>query len=99
MESDQGLDSLFEHDLIRPSFARRSGLREGGKPASTFRDHALRIAGFQIRRKCDHVALRQFGDDALHQLDPRAVAGAALHVVELSEYGGARTSDDGRDLT
>jgi hypothetical protein len=26
---------LFEHDLFRPSFARRSGLREGGKPVPT----------------------------------------------------------------
>src|SRR5438046_6551646 len=34
-------DLLLEHDLIRPSFARRSGLREGGKPVPTFRDHAL----------------------------------------------------------
>src|SRR5438046_10664412 len=33
-------DLLLEHDLIRPSFARRSGLREGGKPVPTFRDHA-----------------------------------------------------------
>ena len=32
---------LVEHDLFGPSFARRSGLREGGKPASTFPDHAL----------------------------------------------------------
>src|SRR3984885_4017300 len=31
----------FEHDLFGPSFARRSGLREGGKPVSAFRDHAL----------------------------------------------------------
>jgi hypothetical protein len=27
---------FFEHYLIRPSFARRSGLREGGKPVPTF---------------------------------------------------------------
>jgi hypothetical protein len=27
---------FFEHYLIRPSFARRSGLREGGKPGSHF---------------------------------------------------------------
>jgi hypothetical protein len=38
------------HDLFRPSFARRSGLREGGKSGPAFRDHALagarcRIAG------------------------------------------------------
>jgi heme-degrading monooxygenase HmoA len=41
---------FFKHDLFRPAFARRSierndkpvpGLRAGGKPASTFRDHAL----------------------------------------------------------
>jgi hypothetical protein len=25
-------ESRFAHDLVRPSFARRSGLREGGKP-------------------------------------------------------------------
>jgi hypothetical protein len=25
-----------EHDLFRASFARRSGLREGGKPGSVF---------------------------------------------------------------
>jgi hypothetical protein len=25
----------LEHDLFRPSFARRSGLREGGKPVPT----------------------------------------------------------------
>ena len=31
----------MEHDPFRPSFARRSGLREGGKPASTFPDHAV----------------------------------------------------------
>ncbi len=39
----------MEHDLFGPSFARRSGLREGGKQASTpdqvrgrlFPDHAL----------------------------------------------------------
>ena len=32
---------FLAHDLIRSSFARRSGLREGGKPVSTFRDHTL----------------------------------------------------------
>ena len=41
---------LFEPDLVRPAFARRSvnsndkslaGLRAGGKPVCTFRDHAL----------------------------------------------------------
>src|SRR5476649_644028 len=41
MESEQGSSFLFEHDLFRPSFARRSGLREGGNPVPTFRDHAL----------------------------------------------------------
>jgi hypothetical protein len=25
---------MFAHDLLRPCFARRSGLREGGKPVS-----------------------------------------------------------------
>jgi molybdate transport system substrate-binding protein len=44
---------LLEHDLFRPAFARRSfkpndercnGFRAGGKPVSTFRDHALTIA-------------------------------------------------------
>jgi hypothetical protein len=42
-----------EHDLFRPAFARRSikpndeprqGLRAGGKPVLTFRDHALTLA-------------------------------------------------------
>ena len=42
---------LLAHDLFRPAFARRSieradnefsGLRAGGKPVPTFRDHALR---------------------------------------------------------
>jgi hypothetical protein len=42
---------LFDHDLFRPAFARRSTrrsencikrLRACGKPAFTFRDHALR---------------------------------------------------------
>ena len=42
MGSEQGSSFLFEHDLFRPSFARRSGLREGGKPVLTFRDHALK---------------------------------------------------------
>jgi nitroreductase len=32
--------SLIAHDLVQPSFARRSGLREGGKPVSAFPDHA-----------------------------------------------------------
>src|SRR5450631_514586 len=48
---------FLEHDLIRPSFARRSGLRtrvrllagpstgSGGKPVHIFRDHALLRAG------------------------------------------------------
>src|ERR1017187_3496880 len=40
MESEQGSSFLFQHDLFRPSFARRSGLREGGNPVPTFRDHA-----------------------------------------------------------
>ena len=31
----------MEHGLFRPSFARRSGLREGGKPVPIFRDHAV----------------------------------------------------------
>src|ERR1017187_6134659 len=31
---------LLAHDLIRPHFAHQSGLREGGKPVPTFRDHA-----------------------------------------------------------
>jgi hypothetical protein len=42
-ESSFRFSLLFEHDLFRPSFARRSGLREGGKSLSTFRDHALRF--------------------------------------------------------
>ena len=33
--------NTLEHDVVRPSFARRSGLREGGKPLRTFRHHAL----------------------------------------------------------
>ncbi len=40
----------LEHDLFGPSFARRSGLREGGKPVSTFPDHAL------MHRVSDDVA-------------------------------------------
>ena len=39
----KGVVHLVEHDLFRPCFARRSGLREGGKPVPTFRDHALSI--------------------------------------------------------
>jgi hypothetical protein len=34
-------NNFVEHDLFELSFARRSGLREGGKTASTFSDHAL----------------------------------------------------------
>jgi Ala-tRNA(Pro) deacylase len=50
VESAFRFSLLFEHDLFRPAFARRSierndkpvpGLRAGGKPVSTFRDHAL----------------------------------------------------------
>src|SRR5437660_1758010 len=50
VESAFHFSLLFEHDLFRPAFARRSierndkpvpGLRAGGKPVSTFRDHAL----------------------------------------------------------
>jgi Ala-tRNA(Pro) deacylase len=50
VESAFRFSLLFEHDLFRPAFARRSierndkpvpGLRAGGKPVSTFRDYAL----------------------------------------------------------
>jgi hypothetical protein len=48
------LGFLVEHDLFRPSFARLSGLREGGKPGSTFRDHALaERAGAAVRAQFD----------------------------------------------
>src|SRR5438477_12622295 len=50
---------LLAHDLFRPAFARRSiepndkplpGLRAGGKPVSTFRDHARAVCNAcQIR--------------------------------------------------
>jgi hypothetical protein len=39
---------LFEHDLIRPCFARRSGLREGGKP--------LRISGIMLQRAFEEAS-------------------------------------------
>src|SRR6188474_1658730 len=51
-----GQPRSLEHDLVRPAYARRSidphvrpvpGLRAGGKPASTFRDHARRPARHQ----------------------------------------------------
>jgi hypothetical protein len=50
MLSHYAFNILFAHDLVRPAFARRSierndkpapGLRAGGKPVPTFRDHAL----------------------------------------------------------
>jgi hypothetical protein len=50
---------LLEHDLFRPAFARRSieradkeldRLRAGGKPVSTFRDHALKSDTLNERR-------------------------------------------------
>src|SRR5262249_12153978 len=50
VESRFRFSFLFEHDLVRPGFARRSvewkvsrlgRLRAGGKPVSTFSDHAL----------------------------------------------------------
>src|SRR5205807_3868795 len=52
LDSYASSNILFAHDLIRPSFARRSGLREGGKPIPTpdhvrgrlFLDHAQRRA-------------------------------------------------------
>jgi len=49
MELRPCVRSFVEHDLFRPAYARRSialhnavvsGLRAGGKPVSTFRDHA-----------------------------------------------------------
>jgi hypothetical protein len=40
MGSEPGSSFLFAHDLFRPSFARQSGLREGGKPDSTFPESA-----------------------------------------------------------
>src|SRR5262245_36304390 len=48
-ESSSRSNFFLEHDLFRPAFARRSvapndgpcgGLRAGGKPVPTFRDHA-----------------------------------------------------------
>src|SRR5947208_16531099 len=51
-KSSSALAFLFEHDLFRPAFARRSieqndkpmsGLRAGGKPVPAFRDHALEL--------------------------------------------------------
>src|ERR1700730_11567425 len=50
LQGAQPLNLFMEHDLFRPAFARRSvkpndeqyqGLRAGGKPVPTFRDHAL----------------------------------------------------------
>jgi hypothetical protein len=40
MESEPGSSFLFEHDFFRPSFARRSGLHEDGKPVPTFPESA-----------------------------------------------------------
>jgi hypothetical protein len=63
------LDLSFEHDLIRPSFARRSGLREGGKPVSTFRDHALKFFPFR-------AVFDRGGERGLHPSDRTAAVHA-----------------------
>ena len=63
---------LFEHDLFRPAFARRSfsphaevlpWLRACGKPASTFRDHALIKAAVHHAGILRNVAIRNRGAD------------------------------------
>src|SRR5437588_11071103 len=64
VESAFHFSLLFEHDLFRPAFGRRSierndkpvpGLRAGGKPVATFRDHAL------ARQNCSGLTCWTFG--------------------------------------
>ena len=46
-----------------------------------------------------HIVVCEFGDDRLHQLSPRAVARAVLHVVHLPHQVTGRTSRDRRRST
>jgi hypothetical protein len=66
-ESSSRFNFSPEHDLFRPAFARRSfkphddpcqGLRAGGKPVSTFRDHALKAP---VRGASRPIAARRSG--------------------------------------
>ena len=58
----------------------------------------LRIERAQIRRQRDHVVIVELFDRLLHQLDPRALTIADLHVVELAEDIGRGPAGDARHL-
>jgi hypothetical protein len=56
----------------------------------------LRIERAQVCRQCDHVVVVELFDHLLHQLDPRALTIADLHVVELAEDNATGIDAGGR---
>src|SRR5277367_777049 len=66
-----GVEFLMECDLFAPSFARRSGLREGGKPVSAFPDHA------RLRRRTLLEIVKDLGC-----LQPEHLMGQAAVLIE-----------------
>ena len=69
-----------------------------GSGRRDFEARHLRIERAQICRQRDHVVVVELFDHLLHQLDPRALTIADLHVVELAEDVGRGPARDARHL-
>ena len=61
MESDEGSIFLFEHDLIRPCFARRSGFAKAGNRFPLFGIMLYAVWPWALERAACAAASRAIG--------------------------------------